>query len=288
MIRKRNRARLARGCSGTGVASPLAKACFAPGTALRGRTGSSLTRSGGPPDAGARRRSRPHRGNSLFRLRRGRERAASPIPGAWNAWSDQLAATVVLVNSSTDRTLASDEIDDGQTNRITPGVDRLFEQMLEVRAEARAGPARRCGLRPGVPRRPARRRRSARSSSWPFACDDRQAPRRGRPGSGPLPSRRSPGARPPGAELGEVGGEGCILVPPAGEPSAEPAERPAVRPAGVSGPAGRQRLQPLPAVRLRAPRLLRTRRGPPRRPPPREPSRDAVRRPRTAAVNRCG
>ena len=150
--------------------------------------------------------------------------------------------------------------------------------MLEVRAEARAGPARRCGLRPGVPRRPARRRRSARSSSWPFACDDRQAPRRGRPGSGPLPSRRSPGARPPGAELGEVGGEGCILVPPAGEPSAEPAERPAVRPAGVSGPAGRQRLQPLPAVRLRAPRLLRTRRGPPRRPPP------AVRPPRGRAT----
>ena len=28
-------------------------------------------------------------------------------------------------------------------------------------------PGRRCGLRPGVPRRPARRRRSARSSSWP-------------------------------------------------------------------------------------------------------------------------
>ena len=63
-----------------------------------------------------------------------------------------------------------------QTNRVTPGVDRLFEQMIEVRAEARAGPARRCGLRPGVPRRPARRRRSARSSSWPagwFACDGR-------------------------------------------------------------------------------------------------------------------
>ena len=45
---------------------------------------------------------------------------------------------------------------------------------LEPVAVARAGPARRCGLRSGVPRRPARRRRAARSSSWPaewFACD---------------------------------------------------------------------------------------------------------------------
>ena len=39
-------------------------------------------------------------------------------------------------------------------------------------------------------------------------------------------------------ELGEVGGESCILEPPAVEPSVEAAERPGVRPAGVRGEGG--------------------------------------------------
>ena len=39
-------------------------------------------------------------------------------------------------------------------------------------------------------------------------------------------------------ELGEVGGEGCILEPPAGEVGGEAAERPGVRPAGVRGEGG--------------------------------------------------
>ena len=34
-------------------------------------------------------------------------------------------------------------------------------------------------------------------------------------------------------ELGDVGGEGCVLERPAGEPGVEAAERPGVRPAGV-------------------------------------------------------
>ena len=78
------------------------------------------------------------------------------------------------------------------------------------------------------PPRPRQRGRCPRPDS---------ARRRGRPGSGPrpLPSRRSPGARRPGGDLGEVGGEGCILVPPAVELGADPTARPAVRPAGVRG-----------------------------------------------------
>ena len=40
-------------------------------------------------------------------------------------------------------------------------------------------------------------------------------------------------------ELGEVGGEGCILEPAAVEPGVEAAERPGVRPAGVRGEGGR-------------------------------------------------
>ena len=39
-------------------------------------------------------------------------------------------------------------------------------------------------------------------------------------------------------ELGEVGGEGCILEPAAVEPGVEAAERPGVRPAGVRAERG--------------------------------------------------
>ena len=55
---------------------------------------------------------------------------------------------------------------------------------------------------------------------------------------GPPPSRRLLELSPKFVELGEVGGEGRILEPPAVEPSVGAAERPGVGPAGVTGECG--------------------------------------------------
>ena len=99
---------------------------------------------------------RGHEGAVQRSRRRGRPRA---WPAAGRAERRNLNTAVTVPDWGAARESTTN------SSRGGPATGWCLRADAQGRAEARAGPPRRCGLRPGVPRRPARRRRAARSSS---------------------------------------------------------------------------------------------------------------------------